>query len=351
MRFTQCLVLPFVAMLLPVMAAHAAETPAPTSSPAVAEAPKAEVAKPAAESLKIGGLVDPNTISAFRNTLKAGTSIHYMGDEFGLKAYFLTNGAAGYIAYVTPDSQAYLMGSLFGADGTPISALQAARMKVAGFDPSPYLGGDEPAPPPALDPAAPQPAASASAATTVAPTAPSAAPATPPAAQPAVAPTPSGKKSAGQILLTEANSASWIAYGSALAPQVTVFMDPGCSECHKFFQSLLPYAEQKKIYLRVIPVTAIDPTNSPQKVAKVFSMPVPAEAWKGEMTGRSITAGVTASPEALSATTANEALFDRWKLPGTPYSLYTSKETGQVKVLFGTADDFSGFLKDLGVQP
>ncbi len=343
MRFTKFLVLPFVAMLLPALAAHAAEGPAP----AAAEAPKAEAAKPAAAGApKIAGLVDPNTIPAFRNTLKAGTAIHYMGDEFGLKAYFLTNGAAGYIAYVTPDSQAYLIGSLFGADGTPISALQAARMKVAGFDPSPFLGGDEPAPPPALDPAAPQPAASASAATTVAPPA---SPAAAPSA-PAAAPT-SGKKTAGQMLLAEANAASWIAYGSALAPQITVFMDPGCGECHKFFQALLPYAEQKKIYLRVIPVTAIDPNNSPQKVAKVFSMPVPAEAWKVEMTGRSITAGVTASVAALNATTANEALFERWKLPGTPYSLYTSKQTGQVKVLFGTADDFSAFLMDVGVQP
>jgi hypothetical protein len=86
-------------------------------------------------------------------------------------------------------------------------------------------------------------------------------------------------------------------------------------------------------------------------VAKVFSLPVPADAWKAEMTGRSITATVNASAAAIDATTANEALFNRWKLPGTPYSLYTSKETGQVKVMFGTADDLNAFLKDLGVQP
>lgn len=282
----------------------------------------------------IASVIDPNTIPAFRNSIKAGTEVRYMGDEFGLKVYFLHNGSEGQVAYVSPDGQAYLVGALFASDGTPVSVLQLARLQKSGFDPAPYIKelGEAAAAPTALNPQAPA-------------TAP---------AQSAAAPAPAaaaGNVSPGQRLMAEAASASWIAFGSPQAPMVTAFMDPNCPDCHAFFSKMLPLAQQNKVYLRVIPVTVIDPVNSQTDLLNIFSSASPAESWKARIAGQKLPLAVAPNPQAIVAINNNNELFIRWNLPGTPYIFYQEKGTGPVKIVYGEPSDMKAFTTDLGVAP
>lgn len=289
----------------------------------------------AAAAPAIASVIDPNTIPAFRNSIKAGTEVRYMGDEFGLKVYFLHNGSEGQVAYVSPDGQAYLVGALFASDGTPVSVLQLARLQKSGFDPAPYIKelGEAAAAPTALNPQAPA-------------TAPAQ-----PAAAPAATPAAAGNVSPGQRLMAEAASASWIAFGSPQAPMVTAFMDPNCPDCHAFFSKMLPLAQQNKVYLRVIPVTVIDPVNSQTDLLNIFSSPSPAESWKARIAGQKLPLATTPNPQAIIAINNNNELFIRWNLPGTPYIFYQEKGTGPVKIVYGEPSDMKAFTTDLGVAP
>jgi thiol:disulfide interchange protein DsbG len=297
--------------------------------PTYAAEQQAAKAQPAAPA--IASVVDPNTIPAFRNSIKPGTEVRYMGDEFGLKVYFLFNGDSGQVAYVSPDGQAYLVGALFASDGTPVSVLQLARLQKAGFDPTPYIKelSEAAAAPAALNPQTP-------------------------AAQPAATSAPvaaAGNVSPGQRLMAEAASASWIAFGSPQAPMVTAFMDPNCPDCHLFFNKMLPLAQQNKVYLRVIPVTVIDPANSQTDLLNIFSSPSPAESWKARIAGQKLPPVAAPNPQALMAITNNNNLFIRWNLPGTPYIFYQEKGTGPVKIIYGEPSDMKAFAADLGVAP
>lgn len=338
MRFAALPVLALLAFAAPAFAQSAApaspsDVPAPV---APTEADKRAAAilseKPAAD---IGKIVDPNTIPALRNILQSGAQLRYIGDEYGLKGYFVTNNNQGQLIYITPDGQASIIGALFSGDGLPISALQLARLTQTGFDPSPYVNGNIAAQSARQTTA---PAATPNASTTA-------------TANASTATTAAAQQSPGEQLMAEANQLSWIAYGPPSAPSVLVFMDPNCDHCHNLFKELQPLAAQGKIYMRVIPVSVIDPDKSRIDVLNILGSSDPAAAWANQInSGQSAPAVTQTDTRAEAALLSNNRTFNRWQLNVTPYSVYRSKATGQVKVMTSKPTDMAAFLADLGAN-
>lgn len=296
--------------------------PAAPATPATGTTATEATAQPGAQAFgDVGKLVEPSTIPALQNIIVAGTQIRYLGDEYGMKAYFITNAGQGQVVYVTPNSQAMIIGGMFAGDGTPVSVMQLARLKQAGFDPVPYLNGNA------------SPAAAAPAATTPTP------PSTSTVAQ----------LSAGEQLLNEVNRSSWIAFGNTLGRALTVFMDPNCDHCHIFFKQLQPYVAAGKIYLRVIPVSVIT-QESRGDMINILSGSDPAASWTAKIAGQPIPAPAQINPQAESSLAANNAIFGRWKLGVTPYSIYRTN-SGEIKVLAGEPTDLNAFLGELGITP
>ena len=60
-------------------------------------------------------------------------------------------------------------------------------------------------------------------------------------------------------------------------PELTVFMDPNCFYCHKFYEHALPLVHAGKLHLRVVLVGFLKPT-SPAKAAAVLMAKHPALA-------------------------------------------------------------------------
>ena len=310
-------------LALPALAADPAPAkPAAPAPTAAATGPLAAFAVTKQED--VAKIIDPATVPALRNIIEPGVQIRYMGDEYGLKSYFVYGSNSGQVVYTTPDGQATLIGGMFSGDGTPVSVLQLARLKVAGFDAEPYLKGN------------------AAASTTAAPAA------TP---APAVVTPPTNPSSPGEQLLAETNNLSWIAYGQPTAAPITIFMDPNCDHCHALFKTLLPYTQAGKIYLRVIPVSVVEPEKSREDVLNIMSSSSPSTVWTAKVNGTAVPAAATPNPQAEAALGLNNNSFNRWQLGVTPYSIYRNKTSGEVRILTGQPTSLANFLAELGVAP
>lgn len=350
MRIAALTLVSVLSLALPTLAAQPQPAaPAPAAAPPAAPAP-AEPVFPLPPG--VGKLVPPSEIPALQNVVQPGTEIRFMGEEYGLKSYFLSNQGQGRVVYVTPDGQGFLNGMLLGGDGTAITVMQIKRLGQTGFDPTPFLSAAtigsvaQPVPPAPPEPAAAQPPAAAAAQTTPPPT-----PSLPQAEAQAPAAETAPRQSPGEQLITEAKTASWIGFGSPSAPVLYVFMDPNCDHCHNFFKMILPYTLQNKIYLRVIPVSAVDIVKSPAEIVNTFSSRNPAATWTARMNGQAVPLPGGINPRAELALAANNDMFKRWRLPGTPYAVYRARSDSKVHILYGPPESLPAFIAELGAQP
>lgn len=297
----------------PAAAAPAAPADAAATPPAISGATSANSWLEGPIPPEIGKVVPAASIPALRNLIQQGTEIRYLGDEYGVKSYLMTNNGQGQVVYITPDSQAVLVGTLFSADASAVTFMQLLRLRRTGFDPTPFFAG------------------TAGTGTNGSSTA--------------------QNESPGERLWREANNASWIAFGVQAAPQLVAFMDPNCDHCHEFFKMLEPYTAQNKLYLRIVPVSLVKPIESRQDVFNVMSANNPAAAWSSLVKGETVAAVTKPDNKVILALDGNNKLFTDWQLKLTPYSIYRSANGGEVKVLAATPKDFKAFLQDLGVPP
>ncbi len=275
---------------------------------------------------EVGKVIAPEAVPVLRGLVQPGGELRYLGDEYGLKAYFMTNNGFGQVIYTTPDNKAVVVGTMFTNDGSAVSFLQLLRLRRTGFDPTPYFKTDGD-----TSTAATSPAVN-----------------TPP---PAVVTAPPTNETPGERLLREANAASWIAYGDPNGAAIAVFMDPACGHCHDLFKLLLPYTEQGKVYLRLIPISLIDASKSRPYALSILSAPNPADAWKATVNGQAPAPVAKPDNKVELALAANNKLFLDWQLKVTPYAIYRSPVTKDVKVLSAVPSDMSVLLKDMGVTP
>lgn len=81
------------------------------------------------------------------------------------------------------------------------------------------------------------------------------------------------------------NAASWQALahapdgfvlGSPKAPQLTAFLDPNCSVCHRFYEELQPLIRAGKVSVRVLMVGVIRPSSAGKAAHIVSPLVIPA---------------------------------------------------------------------------
>jgi hypothetical protein len=331
LAFSFALSFPFLAGAQEQSAAGAPSVP-PMTSPAITPAltppenknPNSPISSASAMppiSPDIAKIVDPNSIPALRNIIKPGTEVRFLGNEYGMKGYMLLKGPEIVVVYVTPDNQGFMIGALFSADAVPTTVIQLMRTKQAGFEIDKYVDNMNDF---ASGRVKPPGATVADGGTGV-------------------------TESPGEKLLTEVSSASWIAYGPPSAPMVTAFMDPNCSHCHKAFLTLKPLADAGKIYMRVVPINIMKPAEGRPQLVNILSTPVPADAWAALMRDETVPPPAQQNPAAADAVDKNTALFNRWKLPGTPYFVYRGSDS-KVKILYGATEDLKDLRADLGIN-
>jgi thiol:disulfide interchange protein DsbG len=259
----------------------------------------------------------PDAINTLRIFKGQGAEIHYLGRLYGLDGWLVTKDKIVQVVYTTLDGQGTLVGVLYGPTGDMETAKQLVTAQQNGVvipDPNAATAGTPP-----TTAAAPGPSPAAG----------------------NTAPEPASER-----LLKDMQGSTYIKFGPDDAPPLYVFMDPRCHFCHGYWETLSQIMPQNTFQLRVIPVGILGP-DSVQQAERVISAANPADAWSkieaGDLSVMMIQP-TTDSPQKLQA---NNDLMTRWKMTGTPYSVYRAKD-GKVKLVYAVPTDVAQVVADLG---
>ena len=221
----------------------------------------------------VAGAAVELTVDQLR-TVAAGKIIE-LGEQHGLRGFFVRSGPQFQVFYATPDSERVIPGVLWDATGHDLTRAQVDR--IPGAVPTVVVGPGEPASPPT--------------------------PASPPAAPVAALP-----------LLEKANAGG---VGSPSAPHLFMFIDPQCIYSVRAMQMLQPYVAAGRVRLSVVPLSILDGEDQGQSTRSALALlSKPAdqivEAWRNGMVG-----GAPA-PEAEKRLRVNMAIAEAAGIKGTP---------------------------------
>lgn len=141
--------------------------------------------------------------------------------------------------------------------------------------------------------------------------------------------------SLSERLFSDVENAQWVPIGSDTAPIIYVFVDTECNYCHEYWFDLAnPYVEEGQLQVRLIPVAIIN-DKSKSEASQLIAATDPANAWKRHVKGDpSALAARETNAIAADAVDQNTALFKRWNMKSTPYSVYRDPN-GVVRVVRG----------------
>ncbi|MGA9852661.1 MAG: thioredoxin fold domain-containing protein [Gammaproteobacteria bacterium] len=137
-------------------------------------------------------------------------------------------------------------------------------------------------------------------------------------------------------------------------PRITVFFDPNCIYCHQLYLALTPQVAASKVRVRYVIVGVLKESSLP-RAASILAAKNPSQALnldeadfdvKTEEGGYPVAAAL--SPAFKRAVEANNSLFSRAGLDGTPTILYCVKATKDVQVFTGIPKDIMTFVASAG---
>ena len=233
----------------------------------------------------------PASIEAMR---RKGAEVVELGAAEGLRGFLVRQPGGGtYAAYVTP-SGAVVVGLLYGADGEVVTERQLAEAREAG-----RLAGVAPAPGPAGGSAGRD------------------APGRDAAPQSRVA---------GLVEATRAASGFWM---GSQGPVIHVFADPTCPFSERHVNALKRDAAAGRLRAHVIPVGILG-ERAALRAVEIAGADEARIAWEGGFGGL-VDRGLGAA-----RIEANNALLDRWRVNGVPFSVWTGP--GGVRVHYGAGE-------------
>lgn len=151
----------------------------------------------------------------------------------------------------------------------------------------------------------------------------------------------------GDKLYAEITQAPSVEVGKEGAPLLMMVMDPQCPFCKQAWKKLdKEFVSDGKLLVRLIPVAILG--DDSMRMAELLLDKDGKEKWdafaksdfdKSKLSG-------TASEEAKRRYAVNAALYNRWKLKGTPFFAYRAKD-GSIKVLNELPKDWDKLVKDI----
>ncbi|HKM63266.1 MAG TPA: hypothetical protein VJY39_12335, partial [Acidisphaera sp.] len=237
-------------------------------------------------------------------TVAAGKIID-LGEQHGLRGFFVRSGPQFQVFYATPDQQRVIPGVLWDASGHDLTRAQVDR--IPGAVPTVVVG-----------------AGGANEPTTASPTA------SPPAA-PAIP------------LLEKANLG---VVGPASAPRLFVVIDPQCIYSVRAMQMLQPYVAAGRLRLSVVPLSILDGEDQGQSTRSALALlSKPSdqivEAWRNGMVGG------TPAPEAPERLRQNMQIAEAIGIKGTPTFVWR-KADGTEGRIDGVPNSFDAMVASVG---
>ena len=270
----------------------------------------------------------PDAINTLRLFKSQGAQVTYLGRQFGIDGWMVVKDKVVQVVYTTLDGQGTIVGVLYGPQGEMETSKQLIVAQQNGaVIPGANTADDITGP-------AKTPATSGSTNEAIAPS------------QPAVATAPDKPVPASERLMKEVENATYLKFGPDTAPPLYVFMDPRCHFCHDYWQTLGQYLLQNNVQVRVIPVAVLG-DDSVQQAERIISAPDPGAAWSKIEQGDLSVLVMPPAPDSPQRIQYNNNIMVHWKMNGTPYSVYRSKE-GKVKLVYAVPTDVGQVVNDLG---
>lgn len=151
----------------------------------------------------------------------------------------------------------------------------------------------------------------------------------------------------GDKLYAEITQAPSVEVGATGAPLLLMVLDPQCPFCKQAWRKLQKdFVSEDKLLVRLVPVAILG--DDSMRMAELLLDKDGQERWqayadsdfdKTKLVGE-------AGPEGKKRYAVNAALYNRWKLKGTPFFAYRSKD-GTIKVLNELPKDWDALVKDI----
>lgn len=151
----------------------------------------------------------------------------------------------------------------------------------------------------------------------------------------------------GDKLYAEMTQAPSVEVGAAGAPLLMMVLDPQCPFCKQAWRTLeKDFVSKDKLLVRIIPVAILG--DDSMRMAERLLDAGGKDAWaayaksdfdKTKLAGE-------AAEEGKRRYAVNAALYNRWKLKGTPFFAYRAKDGG-IKVLNELPKDWDALVKDI----
>ena len=139
-------------------------------------------------------------------------------------------------------------------------------------------------------------------------------------------------------------------------PVLTIFFDPNCIFCHLLYGKLVPLIQAGQVRVRFVIVGTLKASSTPRGAA-ILGDPNPAMAldsnersFDGHREEGGFPVPSKNSASMIQAVEANNNLFQVAGLTGTPSTIYCNTK-GQVEVLSGTPSNINQFVASAGLAP
>lgn len=256
---------------------------------------------------------DPEVPPALQTLVDRGAQARYLGSKYGMQGWITIFKGQEQYYYVTPDGQGFLMGLLFGKDGSMETVNQVRELQSKSDDALDILAVDKT-----------------------------------PVSKPSDALNNMNEqfeyKTPAERMFGDVENSNWIQFGDENAPVIYSFMDPQCPHCHSFMKEIKPsYIEKGLIQVRMIPVGFREETLA--QAALLLATSNSAERWYQHLEGDEGALPIDKSIN-TQGVQKNLSLMQAWKFDVTPLTIYRDK-AGKIKIIRGKAADMNQILKDL----
>lgn len=271
---------------------------------ALASAIPASAQEPAEDPLAITPEIQAaiDRVPALKLLQDRGAAVIPLGRAYGLDGWIAQMEGQVQVLYSTPDGQGLVSGLLYASDGSSETQRQMEALQSQGVDLNAVLSAD-----------------------------------TGPAFVPGQSP--------GEVLIGELEDATWFPVGNEAANPIYILVDPRCQFCHRYWTELeRDWLAQGDIGFRLVPVANLGP-ESERMAGRLLELDNPSLAWRRLVAGDA--SPVAGSPEAQSVTQIrdNTALGRRWRMDGTPFTIYRAAD-GKVKIVAGIPEPVSSVIAD-----
>jgi len=234
---------------------------------------------------------------------KGGYTVEYLGEEFGLSGWAVTNEKGGVSYYYVTPQGGIVMGLMWGADGSlrtesQLNALRA-RMQDGSQAAMAIQDGDQ-------------------------------------------------KKDApkSELMYADVEKSNWLSIGDTAAPYIYIFVNPTCHHCHTYWTDRLKSeVDAGNIQVRLIPFGSTEGNRISS--AAFLQSDNPQADWQKFVDGNvDVYSAEDATDEGYQKTDENLKLAAKWQLPSVPFSIYRAPKDGRIKIISGVPDNMMLLMAD-----